>query len=476
MTFAKLLGSAALALALFCGLLRAGEQADLIQTSEIEGRRVVMPPDLNMELDWYAPAVAPEAGNIVKGWVKGELILLETDKHYLIAIRRDDGTEQWRSIQEEELRYEPTVSVNNVVVNVKNYLVAIEKHSGEVRWRLLPNFVMSDTPLVIDPAAYPKAYNKSWQNLEAIYVGGWDGRLHALNTRGRVTTYIRDRAGDSTFAAPDFDLIYPWHKTLTTRGKITMPAVMYDDLIYYTADDRNVYAVNRDGDGREPYTMQGEPVTPLTVTSATTYVGSRDFSLYAIDRLTLKKKWAYPSGALPMGTVFSDEPSEKTLVCMGTENDGVHGLRVTPTKGGGPKDVMVVPESYEFGWKVPGASGTIGASERWVYLGYGRTTGFSGYRQAACVDKDSGKVKWKSESKGVRFYIEFANSWRRSDQQLRLYAVTEDNRLVSFREKTANLGPVVEKKPAAPDAPKKVPGQAHAAGDKTEAAKTEEKK
>lgn len=472
MTFAKPFGTvmarcAAVAL-VACSLLHAGEQENLIQTSEIEGRKVVMPPDLKMDLDWYAPAVVPEAGQIVRGWVRGEFVLLATDKNFLIAVRRDDGTEQWRCVLEDEVRYEPAVSANNVVVNVKNFLIAIDKISGEVRWRLLPNFVMSNTPVVVDPAAYPKKYTKNWQNLEAIYVGAWNGRMHALYSRGRVTTYVRDRAGEATYAAPDFDLLYPWHKTLLTRGRITTAVRLYDELIYYTADDKNVYAVNRDGDLREPYTMQGEPCTPLTITSATAYVGSRDFSLYALDRLTIKKKWHYPMGAQPLGAIFSDEPSEKTLVCAATENDGVHALRVTPTKGGGKNDAPIVPESYEAAWKIPAAQGIIGAGERSVYLGYDRTSGFDAYKQVACVDKETGKTAWKSASAGVRFYLEFQNAWRRSDQQMRLYTVTEDNRLVCFKEKVANLGPVAEKKPEAA-APKKVPGAAHAAG------KTEEK-
>ncbi|MCW8132606.1 MAG: PQQ-like beta-propeller repeat protein [Planctomycetota bacterium] len=468
MTFAKPLGNAALLLAALavalCGWARATEQQDLIQTSEIEGRKVVMPPDLKLDLDWYSPSVDPAAGNIVRGWVKGELVLLETDKNYLICVRREDGTEQWRAILEQELRYEPCVTANNVVVNVKNFLVAIEKRSGEVRWRMLPDFVMSNTPLVIDPAAYPKAYGKDWQNLESIYVGSQNGRMHSVASRGRVTTYVRDRAGSATYAAPDFDLLYPWHKTLPTRMRITTPVKLYDELLYFTAEDKCVYAVNRDGEGREPYTMQGEPVTPITVTSATAYVGSRDFRLYALDRLTLKKKWEYPCGALPLGNIYSDEPTEKTLVCLATENDGVHGLRVTPTRGGGKNDALIVPESYEFSWKVPGATGIVTSSERLVYLGYDRLSGFEAYKQVSCVDKDSGKVVWKSESKGVRFYIEFQNAWRRTDQPMRLYAVTEDNRLVCYKEKTANLGPVVEKKAEKKEA--KNPGQAHAGDNK----------
>ena len=442
---------------------RAPEQENLLKTSEIEGRRVVIPPDLVMDLDWYSPVVSAESGHISKGWIKGDLILLTTNTNTLIAVRRSDGVEQWRVQLDDEIRYEPAVSRTNVVVNVKNFLVAIEKQIGQIRWRMLPKFVMSNAIVVIDPASYPREYTKAWQNLESMYVGTWDGRMDAFVSRGRITTFVRGKDEDSSLSAPDFDLYYTWHKTLPgARGRIRTPVRIYDELIYYTADDGNVYAVSRDGELRDPYTMQAEPNTGLTVTSATVYVGARDLNVYAIDRLTLKKKWCYPAANLPSGNIYSDEPTEKTFVFVPTETTGVHALRVTPAHGGNAREPIVVPESFELAWKLADAEGAVGASEHTVYLGKGRTQGFFGYKKVMATDKGTGKVRWQSASEGVRFYIEFHNSWRRSDEQVRLYAVTEDNRIVSFKEKVANAGPLVEKKKEEPPPEKKVPGAAHA--------------
>jgi len=451
------------------GSLRAGERApeqeNMVRTSEIEGRRVVLPPDLNMDLDWYSPTVSAESGRIVKGWVKSDLILLATDTNTLIAIRRSDGTEQWRVQLDDVIRYEPVVTRSNVVVNIKNFLVAIEKQIGEIRWRLLPKFVMSNAVVVVDPAAYPRQYSKDWQNLERVYCGTWDGRMHSFVTRGRITTFLHGKDADSSLSAPDFDLYYTWHKTLPrAQGRIMTPVRMYDELLYYAADDHNVYAVSRDAELRDPYTLQAEPATPLTVTSANLYVGARDLNVYALDRLTLKKKWTYPAGNMPWGNIFSDEPTDKTLVYLPTETAGVHAVRVISARGGSAKEPIYIPETYALAWKVADAEGAVGASQNTVYLGKGRTDGFFGYKQVMAVDKDTGKVRWSSNSEGVRFYIEFQNSWRRSDEPLRLYTVTEDNRLVSFKEKTANAGPLVEKKKeeSKPDEKKKVPGAAHA--------------
>jgi len=444
---------------------RAPEQDNRVRTSEFEGRRVVLPPDLNMDLDWYSPVVSAESGRINKGWVKGDLILLSTDINTLIAIRRSDGTEQWRVQLDDAIRYEPTVTRSNVVLNIKNFLVAIEKQGGEIRWRLLPKFAMSNAVTVVDPPAYPRQYTKQWQDLESMYCGAWDGRMHSFVSRGRITTFLQGKDADSSFSAPDFDLYYSWHKTMPrAQSQITTPIRLYDDLLYYTADDQNVYAVSRDGRTRDPYMMQGEPATPLTVTSANLYVGSRDLNVYALDRLTLKKKWSYPTANMPWGNIFSDEPTEQTMVYLSTETAGVHTVRVIAARGGDVKDPIFVPETYALAWKVADAEGAVGASQNTVYLGKGRTDGFFGYKQVQAVDKDTGTVRWVSNSEGVRFYIEFHNSWRRSDEPLRLYTVTEDNRLVAFKEKSANAGPLVEKKieTPKPEVKKTVPGAAHA--------------
>lgn len=441
----------------------ASQQKDqLVTSSEIEGRRVLVPPDLLLDLAWYAPEVKADAGKIVRGWVKEDLILLETDRNNLICVRREDGTERWRCVLDEPLRYEPAVSRNNVVVNIKNFLVAIEKRTGDVRWKLFPEFLMSNAPLIIDPPTFPKDYSVKYQNMESIYVGSWEGRFHALAARGRMATYVKGRDSDSSLAAPEFDLFPLWHKTHAERGVISNPIRVYDEWMYYAADDRKVYSVNRNAEIRDPYVLQGQPCTAVSVNSVNCYVGTRDFSVIALDRLTLRKKWVYTLGTHPTGTILADEPGEQSYVFVTTETQGVHALRVQRATGGA-RGTLVVPETFEPAWKMPDAEGAVAASEQYVYLGFGHAKSFDGYQRVACVAKDTGQTAWKSESQGVRFYLQFHNAWKRPDQALRLYAVTEDNRLLSFKEKTADAGPLVEK-PAAPAegvpaAPKKAKGQ-----------------
>ena len=417
-----------------------------LASAEIEGRRVIIPPDLNMDLDWYSPVVnLKEAGKITRGWVAGDLILLETAKFNLIAVRREDGTERWRCVLNEPLRYEPTYSKNNVVVNVNNFLVGIDKDTGDIRWRLLPDFAMSNTPIVIDPPAYPRKYEKPWSNMESIYVGDWKGRLQSLWVRGHLREYVKD-----SLSAAEFDLYPVWHYTHPDRGVPTTAPKMVEDYIYYAADDRNVYGISRDRKILDPYVLQGLPSTPVTLTSTNLYVGCRDYSVYALDRLTLKKKWTYPVGGPIKGTIYADEPDKVSLVMVPTENDGIHAVKVFRSANSGEKlkegeKRDFTPEHTELGWKHAG-DGVIGASADTMYIGEGKAPDFRGYAKVTAIDKESGEVKWSSASEGVSFYIEFTNSWRKRDQALRLYAVTADNRLLSFKEKKVDAGPLVEKK------------------------------
>ena len=123
---------------------------------EVAQRAVPMPAGMDLETDWYSPHIdVKSVGKIIKGWVIDEIVLLETDKKSLLCINRADGVQKWRCELSDAIRYTPAVSRNNIVVNVSNYLIGIEKNAGYIRWKLLPNFVMSCSPIIVDPAAYP---------------------------------------------------------------------------------------------------------------------------------------------------------------------------------------------------------------------------------------------------------------------------------------------------------------------------------
>jgi outer membrane protein assembly factor BamB len=438
------------------------EQVD----AEVASRAVSVPPQMDLDLEWYSPHIDVKAtGPIIKGWVIKDLVLLETEKHFLVGVRRADGYERWRCELEDAIRYAPSVSQNNVVVNVKNFLVGIEKNGGDIRWRLMPNFVMSTSPLVVDPPAYPKEYTRKWQPMESIYAGSWDGRIYSMIVRGRTSYYVQHQIESENFSAPEFDLYYAWHKSSPIKNaSVTQPIELRDNLLYYTSEDQNIYAVSRDGETRDPYGLQDAPTTTLTVTPSTStqagsiYEGAANGYVYCLDRLTLKKKWSFASGYPVTGSIFADEP--KTPYVYAATNDGMlHALEVTPSKSS--KGSGESPETFEVAWELPG-NGVVTAGPDYVYVGLKRTAGFPAFQGIEAVDKSNGKVKWKVEGGFFTHFLEYQNAWSKPGSEARVYAITADNRVVSLREKIRDTGVRVVKDPEKavdPSAPVKITGK-----------------
>jgi len=434
--------------------------------AELAARAVPLPPEMDLDLEWYSPFVdAAKWGRLVKGWVGDDLVLIETDKHNLLCVRRVDGVQKWACELSDAIRYSPSVTRNNVVVNVKNFLVAIHREAGYVRWRLLPSFVMSCSPLVIDPPAYPKEYTKEWKGLETMYAGGWDGRFYCMTVRGRMTLFVKNIIKTDNFSAPEFDLFNNWHKTHKDRGVITANIVMKDNLLYYTSDDHNVCCVSREGVEREPYYLLGIPTTGVSVTASTVanvtnsvlssvYVGARDDYVYCLDRLTLKKKWTYAPGYLATGNIVPDEAATP-MAYVPTADGMLHALQLTPARASKGQGQLETPESCAHAWGLSGGMGVITLSPDTVYVGMQREGELNAYKAIAAVDKSTGKVRWQTQNPFFAQFLEFPNAWTNAKLAARVYAITADNRLICLKEKIRDTGLQVVKVPAAePEAPK----------------------
>jgi outer membrane protein assembly factor BamB len=407
--------------ALVTGLARAEQSQEKLASAEYEGRKVIMPPDLPLDLDWYSPAVDPEAsGLIVRGWVAKDLVLLETDKNFLIAVRRSDGTERWRMKMLGPLMFEPIVTSHNVFACVKNYLTAIEKRSGEERWRILPKFPMSSAPYIAEPPMYPNKYTKEWIPLEHIFTGTWNNYIQCFQVRARLYDYVRTKLNDPVVQAPQYDLYYLYQKSLRLEKSLILQSpVMMDDIVYYASDDKRIRAISRDGEDRESFLMQGEPSTNMRLSTNTLYIGARDCYFYALDRLTLRRKWIYAPGVVPTGTVYSDEAPEKPLYVFPVTSDKVvHALEITPAKAA-TKTSFAEPESFKLLWNLNDAEGVVTAGERKVYLGYGVAPNFRGYKKVCAVLKDSGKVERSSGPANRRAFASTSSSTTSGARKIR---------------------------------------------------------
>ena len=420
-------GWAALALAwvLVCGAVHA--------ESYYSG---TLPAPEGMDVEWQS--VAGSGGTPIKAWVRDDLILIETDKHSLEAIRRIDGFHLWRCDFDKPIKFAPSVSRTNVLVNVDNYLLAIDKRGGNIRWKIAPDFIMSSDPVLIDPPLYPNEFTKEWQNLESIIVPGWDSRMHAFWSRGRTTTMIKGiRPGEDIFA-PTFDFFKQWLKANRKGGLTLFPARVREDNLYYTADNNYIHSVTLLGEEQEPYYMMGAPSTELTVTNSSVYVGSRDTFVYCLDRLLMKKKWTFAPGKLAQGTIFADD-AQTPFIYVPLEDGNVQSVRIIPSRPA-RKGEFETPERFKESWSVKG-EGTVTAGPKYVYIGSGKV-GDRAYKSVSAVEKETGKIAW-TDSSATQF-LEYQNNWSNKNSGARLYALASDGRMISYKEKRRDTAFVVK--------------------------------
>ena len=430
------------------------KRADRNYTAEIEAevaeQTITLPPQMDLEMEWHARPVKAEKAQkaqkgckVINAWVKEDLVLLETEKHDLIAMRRADGVELWVCHLSQSPRYAPAVSRNNVVLNLNNDLQAINRATGELRWLLHVSFVMSCEPLVIDPPVYPAQYTRAGNNLESIYVGDWNGKLQCLTVRGRIRVVAEATPRAEAVRMPEFELDENWHKALKNAGSVTAAPVFKENLIYYSGDDHYLYCVNREGDEREPYPMLGAPSTNLVVNAVSCFTGATDNYLYCIDRLTLRKKWGCACGQRPSGDIYADELSTP-YVYFTTSDCVYHALKVLPARAVGHGQPET-PETYAPAWELKNGAGTLTAGPDIVYVGSEPVKDKPLYQRITAVNKATGKVLWSCAGGQFAQFLQFHNAWVDPAQAARIYAFTSDNRLVSLRERSDKPQPVTAK-------------------------------
>ncbi len=462
----------ALGLAASVGVSVAAEKAakpasapDLDQThnfaeeieAEVASHQITLPAQMDLAVEWHvALADVKQFGRVVKAWLRSDLVLLETEKHALIAIRRADGVELWVCQLTEPIRYAPAVSNGNVVVNLNNDLQAINRVTGELRWRLRPNFVMSCEPMVLDPLTYPQRYTREGAPLETLFVGGWDNRMYSLLVRGRMRLLARATPRSDEIAMPEFELNTNWQRGLKNQGTVVSAPQLRGNLLYYSGDDKCCYWTEQTGEEREPYVMLGAPTTDLTVTPTGCYQGATDNSLYCLDRMTMHKKWAYPAGNRPVGTVVVDDAAAPYVYCS-TDNGVYHALKVAPAQSG-LKGGADVPETVSVAWELQGAAGTLAFSPSTVYVGLNSSLNGLAYKTIEAVDKANGKVLWKCDGAPFTEYLVYHNPSSGAVQPASIFALTADNRLVCLKEKSSKqpvavVAKVVQKPKAVEAAP-----------------------
>jgi len=367
---------------------------ELKREAQIEAAQVSLPSDIKLEYLWSLPLERPVSEGDI--WVHGDVILLLADRSVLYCIRKRDGVPMWAIELGDAPLYPPAVGKRMVYAFVKNSFMGIDRSRGEVIWQINPGFSPSATPCVSEPY---------------LYVPAWDNRVYAVEVCATKRVFESDRL-QNPFTSVEHRFRKLWHRT--TGGYILGTPVLNDGFLYFASEDGYLYAVGQDGEDRYNAQTQGPIRTPVTSGDANVYVGSADYSAYAFDRLTGRKRWVYPTGSHVNSAIYPDVRGGVALVC--SNKNGIFGIcdRAAPEQG----------TPY---WHIPDAVSIAGVSPDFAYL-------ILSDKRLAAVQKKEGTVQWVSLLDGIRSLVPTMNDWTRPDEQFRLICLTESGHLACLRE------------------------------------------
>lgn len=199
---------------------------------------------------------------------------------------------------------------------------------------------------------------------DSLFLGSADGALYAIDTRNGSTRW-RFQTGVGLTSGPQ---------------------------IVQVPQGASVAAKPASGPQWPAVSRREIAATPIVDTS-TVYVGSRDFSFYAIDALSGQRKWAYATG----GPIFKEARIHANVVIVVSDDGLLYGLDAQT--GEKRWEVDTVPVSNKTGKRPPTLpiiqDGTVYVTNWPVHRVPTPRVSF-----IHAIDPSSGRVKWTNEVEG----------------------------------------------------------------------------
>ena len=367
--------------------------------------QVSFPADMPLQYIWSIPF---ERSNIRSDglYIFPDSMLVHTTDNWIYHIRKSDGVVLWvvEMIGDFDDGIDPVITEQGVYVVILNEIFFIDRDEGKIIWKLEPNFPISTTPHIIEPL---------------IYAPSWYGKFHCVRVKTRDRVLVPARKGQAVIMERIYQLRSVWQ--INTRGYVVQRPEYYKDVFYFGSEDWNIYSVTRDGRVRYRQRTQDKVLGRGRITPTKLYIGSNDFALYGLNRLTGRPDWKFVTGSFVTDQPYAD--IKASMVLAPSRNNGVYGLE---DKG----------KSFEQLWYLRDAIRVVAVGPKLFYL---QLTG----KRLAAVEKKSGKIRW--QSKYGRHFSTMATTPNdiNRNEPMRLYAVTRDvpQVLVAFRERDADAGP-----------------------------------
>ena len=376
--------------------------------------KLTVPDDLPLEMEWSVPLKR----EIRRVWVQKDMVLLLTGSKFIQAIRRADGVALWTlELAQPPQEIDPVVTAVNVYVVVGSYLLCIDKRAGKILWRLQPEFPISCTPVVREPD---------------VYVGGWDRKFYSVEIKRKLRTFFKGRTEEESLVDYEYSLAANWY--ITTKAHVVAPAVLAYGFLYFGCEDKYLYAVNLDGELRYRFETQAPIRSSPAAMPNRLYVGSTDYNLYSLDRLTGEKKWHFPTGDEVLKKPYADYRDK--LIYVPSYRHGAFAINDATGRQAWP-------------WRISDGYKLLGVSKHTVYFAL-RPPAKDWRDRVIAVDKRTGVARWLSllgdpMRGGFTETWECYNDWTKPNEPMRLFltsTVEGGNSLVCLKETREGVGPV----------------------------------
>lgn len=250
--------------------------------------------------------VPPKAANV-------KFLLVETDQHDLIALRRDNGQALWWVKLTHEIYGNVFVGGYSVMFVSNGRIIRLEKMSGDIVWNINLPFAPSAGPVAIDEA----------ETGVMVIMPGLDRITYGFDVQSELWP---PKNGIDGLKRNDFQVNLKHLRILwryQTDGIITNPYLLYNDRVFSGSWTNEVYGISLDGAAEngspegvwEFRTRRGCRATPVG-DGPYIYVSSLDNTLYCLDSTGGSKVWRYiaDDSLYSSAQLFRDEARDESVV------------------------------------------------------------------------------------------------------------------------------------------------------------------